>query len=645
MSSRDAHMTSAMAAFMARILEMQPCMFVRSAHFLSWTGADAPVHDPSHPRCRSCGNATAQRRVLCVACRRNPIVVLGAPVIDTMFRSSNPLYAMDDEKRSVIVFLKNEQKRASDALALAEQLATWAYAVYKRMRRGGCGNVYYTRELVYGGGSWDAVVRCGLHKRTTFGGLGLMLQAEVERHAAEWLRVLDAHMREHFEIPLGHACTSDVSFTTCVNIFASLIAKRVALLEDTRSDPSQLLCSRGCEHLARLQFLRCEFMAQRCIVSDIECMRTLVRLARNGAPPADEEGVQALLALLKKPPPELLSLLPSVASDMAFAPLRDALGTGAAPAALAAWREEVQCESLCMLLERAIATVQGWRPPPSGFLNALRYDAAPHKHHLPDMTWVDEPSVACWSLLPRKVHDHRRVGLDPIGTRIVLMCSALMQIDAHEKPRFFTPGVARCDVVSRVSQREINAASHAHAHLREEMRPFTTGIEWETSRSELLNWNGSHLEEEVRRAAALLGGYAMRELRERFVEGSGRLLLLQPATAKLVYKPERGYETWCEASLELLLPILQQYRDSIGVADNVATHPDGEVLRLLPRVRDWVRGAGPLAITAGEAYDTPPLKVLLLRMERAGRARKKRAPGGTKMVFVLEPSELERVLL
>ena len=288
---------------------------------------------------------------------------------------------MDDEKRSVIVFLKNEQKRASDALALAEQLATWAYAVYKRMRRGGCGNVYYTRELVYGGGSWDAVVRCGLHKRTTFGGLGLMLQAEVERHAAEWLRVLDAHMREHFEIPLGHACTSDVSFTTCVNIFASLIAKRVALLEDTRSDPSQLLCSRGCEHLARLQFLRCEFMAQRCIVSDIECMRTLVRLARNGAPPADEEGVQALLALLKKPPPELLSLLPSVASDMAFAPLRDALGTGAAPAALAAWREEVQCESLCMLLERAIATVQGWRPPPSGFLNALRYAA--RRWHMP----------------------------------------------------------------------------------------------------------------------------------------------------------------------------------------------------------------------------------------------------------------------
>ena len=211
---RDRHMVAAMARFMACILETKPCQFVRSAQFLSWAGADAPTFDPSRPCCRSCGGVTIKRRVLCEACRRNPIVVYGAPLIDTMFRSSNPLYEMDEAKQQIIVLLTREQQLAKNALALAEQLSDWGWRVHRRMSRGGDGNVYFSRELCYGSGAYAQEVRCGLDRTLKVGGLGLRLHAAVMQAAVEWLKQLDAHVREHFEIPIGRACTGDVSFMT-----------------------------------------------------------------------------------------------------------------------------------------------------------------------------------------------------------------------------------------------------------------------------------------------------------------------------------------------------------------------------------------------------------------------------------------------
>ena len=494
---RDAHMISAMAEFMARILNTQPCMFVRSNNFLSWVGADAPVFDPSRPRCRSCDSVTTRGRVLCESCRGNPIVVLGAPLVDTMYRSSNPLYEMDAEKQCAILYLKQQQKLAEDSLALAELLADWAWRVHRHKLQGGDGNVYFTRELMWGCGSYCTKVRCGPDRKVIFGGLGLRLHAELRPLIVEWLKALDAHIREHFDIPLEPPGTTDDSLKQCIENYAVLIANRVALFEHAEMNPSQRLCSEGCEHIARMQFLKCEFFAQNAIVRDISAMRALIIIAREGTAPLDP---RPLLHVLQVPPPELLCLLPSVATDMRFGELRDTLGTGLDPARLAAWRASVPTESLCLLLERAIVTTQTWRPPPSGFLNTVRHDPSPRESHVPLMGWVHDPAIARWSLLPRKLHQHRRTGLDPTAERIVLLSSALMQMDAHEK--CFVPGIAFHHVVGIVAQREMNMAGHAEKQLTEQMRPFTIGIEWNTSRHELLDWKSSHLEDDVTQASS-----------------------------------------------------------------------------------------------------------------------------------------------
>ncbi len=640
-ADRNAHMVDVMAEFMARVMGMRPCMYVRSSNFLSWVSADPPTHDPSRPRCRSCGGVTSRKRVLCAACRSNPMVIFGAPVVDTMFRSSNPLYEMNAEKQRAILYLKREQKLAEHSLALAELLADWAWRVRRRKLQGGDGNVYFTPELVWGCGSYGTEMRCGYNRRVVFGGLGGRLHDEVRQLAVEWLNALDAHIREHFEIPLDHAGMSDVSLMTCIENFAVLIANRVTLFESAEMDASQRLCSEGCEHIARMQYLRCEFFARKEIVRDIAAMRALMQIAREGTAPLDP---RPLLHLLQSPPPELLALLPSVATDWDFGTLRDTLGTGLDPDRLEAWRASVPSESLCLLLERAIAVAQAWRPPPSGFLKTLRMHDAPRPNHVPLMDWVDAPTVAHWSLLPRKLHEHRRVGLDPTAERIVLLSSALMQMDAHE--RCFVPGIASWHVISLEAQREMDRASHALRQLTEQMRPFTVGIEWDTSRRELMDWKASHLEDDMRQAATLLGGYSVQELRERFLRDGNHRLLLQPATERMLCKPRRGYETWCEASLAFLLPILQQHRESIGFADNVATTFEGDVLRLLPVVREWTPEAGALCLTAGEVRSAPTIvKNLLERLKAAGVITYKRQRrGGTKMEWTLEVAPLMRML-
>jgi len=637
---RDEHMCTVMAEYMARMLNARPCMFVRSNKFSSWTGADAPVYDPAQPGCRSCGGATRGRRVLCEVCRRNPVVVHGAVVIDAMFRSSHPDYAMDSTKQQIIILLRTEQDLADESLALAETLAKFAWAVYGQWKRGGVGNVFFSRELVFGGGAYAAYVNCGMRRQVEFGGLGIKMHGEVKQRVVEWLYALDAQIREQFGIPMGHASTPDVSFVTCLENFASLIANRVVHFEDARSDPSQKLCSRGCEHLAQLQHFRCQFYAQNAILADIEGMRALIKVAREGVLP---DNPSVLVALLLEPPPELLSLLPSVASDMEFAPLCVALGRSGSLEQIAAWRASVPVESLCMLLERAIASAQAWREPPSGFLQTLRHDATPRKFHLPPMGWVDGNATESWSLLPRLLHAHRRVGLDPTGARIVLMASALMQIDADE--RFFVPGIVRCDMVQRCAQREMNRASAAHAQLREQLRPFTAGIEWDTSLTELTQWNGSHLESDVRHAAAILGGYSVHELERRFHPGfcdNQCHMLLQRVVDKMVVKPQPGYLTWCELSMTFLIPILRELRSSVGLADNVPTNPAGELLRLLPGVREWAPGSGALKITCRDAWNVPAVREVLLRLETQGTARKKRV--ATKNVWVIEEHLAAHVL-
>jgi len=248
--------------------------------------------------------------------------------------------------------------------------------------------------------------------------------------------------------------------------------------------------------------------------------------------------------------------------------------------------------------------------------------------------------------------------LDPTGLRIVLMSSALMCISAD--PRFFRPGVVRCDLehMGAMLTNHRILSNHAHNALTEQLLPYMVGEPWRVARTEITNWQGSHIEDDVRQAGALLGDFSVQEIVQRYgrpVKSSSDMQQLQrrdmhtalvrSTAGKMVFKPPSQYEDWFPLAVDLLLPILGQLRQTMGIATAAPSNAIGDILRLLPTVRDWVPEEGkPLRLGLVEVKNKPSVKDLLkkLEAEKSPLARLRRIKSVN--VWELDPDALAKVL-
>ena len=98
-------------------------------------------------------------------------------------------------------------------------------------------------------------------------------------------------------------------------------------------------------------------------------------------------------------------------------------------------------------------------------------------------------------------------------------------------------------------------------------------------------------------------------------------------------------------ALILLLPILGQLRQTMGIATAAPSNAIGDILRLLPSVRDWVPAEGrPLRLGLVEVKNKPSVKDLLkkLEAEKSPLARLRRIKSVN--VWELDPDALAKVL-
>ena len=678
------HLDESFSAYVAQMVCLRPTIYIKTGEVLSLIDNDPPTPDKRVSTCRSCNGSMRGHdsgRVFCSSCRAGPLILEGAPLIDTMYRSAHPKYVLGKEAEALVAHIGRQREIAAQSQVVSRQLAYQSYNVYENWRRHkGDRNVYFTPESVLDcsyaeevthcnpryidGGSYERGVtskaRDGRgraasprHVAVTVGGLGLKMMDVVKQAAVEWLYNLDAMIRSKFQISLERR-HNDSSVLSAVDHFATLIAKRVVLLEEEDvDDPEMHLCTRAFEQAAKIQFVTCEHYAARLARADILAMRELVALVRHEAVPPN---VQPLVDFLGAPCAELLKSLPTVATDMRFAELRTILLSpeDCAAARITRWSKLVgpgATGALHLLLSSAIESTQKWSPV--FFLHCLRHDACTQgaKRPLPAQGWVDNSQIAHWSLVSAAAHARRRTGLDPTGLRIVLMSSALMQLNADGG--FFVPGVMRCEMVHKVCTAEESLATYAYNALSEQLWPYMTGAPWKTARAQLINWQGSHVDADVRRAAAVLGGFSVEEIAKRFLRKGSALDqmrmdvdIVRMTTDKMICKPRGQYEQWFPMSVELLLPILQQLRQSAGIASGIAPSALSEVLRLLRPVREWQQSDGVLTITAGEAYHVPEVKSALHRLKGEGSPliKYKRPTGSSVMCWVFDTAELVRVL-
>lgn len=661
-TERRDRLDEAFSECVARVVNLRPTLYVRSGNHTSLVVKDPPTRDARIVTCRSCGSGmrgSDRGRVLCRGCRSNPVLVEGAPLIKTMYNSANPKYILDEEASAIVAHIGCQRHIVNEELRVCRYYAYLAFNVHERYRRHrGNRNVHFTPERV-GNCSYERkLTYCnplysengeprGRHVAIDVGGLGPQLFDVVKQSVLVWLDNLDAMIRSHFEISLERRAPNDSSVSDVVQDFATLIARRVTLLE-TRDDddPTKYLCTQGFEWVAKIQFVKCEHHAAGRRRADIRAMRELMGLARGESAPASP---QLLADFLAAPCPELLKALPSVAADMRFGALASALQRHEKErhALLDEWRAAIATESLCMLLESAIHHAQAWQP--SLFLNCLRRHTKAAMRPLPAQGWVDSAEIEHWSLVTKAAHTQRRTGLDPTGLRIVLMSSALMQMSADG--HFFVPGVMRCEMMWVVCDQHIEVSSNTYKALSNQMWPYMVGEPWRASREQLLQWQGSHLEEDVRRAASFLSGFSMNEIVRRFsqrsdADGELRLhhRLVQMTTLKMVHKPEAHYVEWFPILVDMVLPILAQLRQS--ARPDAVGDPLVDVLRMLKAVREWEPADGDLRITAGEAYAVPEIKCALTRLlgEHSPLVQFKRPRRSSVNCWILERGALARLL-
>jgi hypothetical protein len=650
-------MDDAFCEYIGKMVCIPVGLFVKSRKMSSL--ADDPPLPNASTTCHACGAEILNGKpgaLLCAACRSITIVKSGEPLIRTMYRSANPKYVLTKRMEAIVASIGGQRDVASYENKLVMHLGDQCMAVFDAWKAGNhsanicldpeqvkyqlygramvCCNPRYTDESDTG---WGTHVAWPRHSALEVGGLGLYLQSDVQNMVVEWLFNLDAMIRRHFNIPLTRGY-GDSSLRAAVYSFAELITNRVVLLEEQiDDDATQHVCTEGFEHRAEMEEVRCKHMAARQCSSDVRSMRELMAIARDGVVPEDP---RRLIEFLGSPCPELIRALPGVcvSTAMRFMELQDLLQEGRDTARrLRIWTESINAGALCVLLEGAIRQAQEWKM--SSFLHCLRHDAKPVAEHLPPLGWADDPKIASWSLIGKKIHAQRRTGFDPMGMRIVLMSSALIQINGNGG--HFQPGLLRCDVVSPVVHRHHIRTVHATKALSEQLNPYMTGEPWKFARAEMTQWQGSYMENDVRTAAILLGRFSVQEIVARYGNPERLKLLgglVGRTTEKMVFKPAAQYEQWFPVAVDLVLPILVQLRQSLGVASHVTIDALDDALQLSARVRAWTPTDGNLRLTPAEIKASPRLKLMLEhelnKKEQWPLVRKeKQMEGGRRIMF------------
>lgn len=636
--ARVTRMDDLFCEYVGRMACMRVGMYVQSGALCSFVEEDPPAPNADNGHiCASCSTELEGAecgRLLCAQCRSCATVHHGPPLIETMYRSAHPKYVLSQKKEKIAANIFWQRAVATQENELAQQLANASLVAYQRWKDGrGDMNVRFTPEdLADCGGSYakemiycnpryideqdtsdndgGAQLQWPRHDPIRLGGLGVRLLDSVKQLVREWLQTLDAMIRRHFNIPLTRHNHGESPIRVAVESFAELIANRVVLLEEqVDDDATQHVCTEGFAHRAEMEEVRCKHMAARKCSSDVRSMRELMALAKGGVVPEDP---RRLIEFLGSPCPELLKALPGVcvSSAMRFEELQGILDEGSeVERRLHLWADSVNVGALCLLLEVAIRQAQEWKT--TSFLHCLRHDAASRDERLPPQGWVDEPQIASWSLVSKKTHAHRRTGLDPMGQRVVLMSSALIQINGDGG--FFRPGVIRCTVVAPAAHHHNHRSAHAVNALREQVWPYMTGEPWKFARGAMVQWQGSHMEDDVRKAAAVLGGFSVQEIVERYSNPAQLKLqlqggLMERTVEKMIFKPAAHYDQWFPMAVDLLIPIFVQLRQSMGVAAHLVPDARLDLLLMVERVRKWKPTDGDLRLTHSDLKHVPLLK-------------------------------------
>jgi hypothetical protein len=114
---------------------------------------------------------------------------------------------------------------------------------------------------------------------------------------------------------------------------------------------------------------------------------------------------------------------------------------------------------------------------------------------------------------------------------------------------------------------------------------------------------------------------------------------------RLLVKPPKAYDEFVVDALRFALPMLREYRRSIGFSDSARINPIGDLLRLHPDVRAWKPDHGRLSIQINLKKYPTALKTMVEELCKTTSWVCKRRTRDGKLVYSFNEAELKRALL
>ena len=557
--------------------------------------------------CRVCGDSMQRLRVLCVKCRRRPVVVSGGPpVINVCWQGSHPCL-LNKKYWEDCVVAEKQFYSCRWALQRSQYIARVAAGIGKN------GNVLLDDAGVDDWELWNEDVNAEFR----LAGLGSTIEDEVRITALQWLRTIDCAIADTLGVPVTDGgVVGDVAAR-----LASMISKSVAMTGDP--------------------------MTAEMVMSIIHDIRSTTQTERVGNTLIDAGRLHTLVTTLVHGP-----------SDEH---VRSAITNGEVFDAFSVFelREmgDVPLKEMVVIPGNLYA-VEQWRTSPEGleFLSRVRRIADTLSNHT-DHEYGPTAEISTEDLLPappwvniaprwrirKDIQSVPRQGM--YEERVYRLCGLVIQmLRSGDIPK----ATLSCEFVHRLCIAHVVRSSQMLEWARRQVEPAQLVMAFLRTQKHLEEC-GPFIEDEMRQAVAFLSPYSINEIAtvvgRHFDDLKKHMVTRIHNNLPPIWK-SRGYSEFLQ---HVIPPVLYRFAVSRGPSPLERRPSDilamrGELLMTIPAVREW--SAHPFEDLDLCTEDVRGKKKVVELLEQCKRnkvlARRKRS--STKMVWSLCASDLRMAL-
>jgi hypothetical protein len=437
--------------------------------------------------------------------------------------------------------------------------------------------------------------------RIDVGDMGQRLFLEVEKRALVWLDELDKVMCDSASIHRTDAASKDPGLVEMKNEVAYSIAERLTVMSHA-SVSDDCLSSRALEGLLNRLYEQEMPHAHAQKLKDEEVLGMLVEMASNPTGEATryllENDLDELRNLASYPPMELdcnKELKHSCNLERLSRAFDGDMDIEVRVAMVVFWADNSR--KAVSAAKAALAQVQNWSPTEKvgSFHGTLRTDfngKACKELMIPSMNFLNTPRCfACRQ-------PTRRSGLSESGQRSELIIRSVWEMASRG---YFMAGVVAADPVVQVTWDSIVMSRLAAKTISNERDVNRLGFRLCAFISNLYDMEGDHVRQ-LDNACCNLSRFSCQELEAVFDTTSDSVAFICECLTRrtrhyMTFKPNEGYKSFVTDAIGMLLPILYQRRNRVGIPTMMRSNGLLDILRTVPRVHTWRPTDGMLTLT------------------------------------------------